>query len=437
MAAADLRKELDCSICLNVYTDPVMLKCGHNFCQVCIDRVLDSQEASGRYSCPECREESRERPALYRNIGFRNILKNFLSTEPEQEEGKVFCTHCVDSPVLAVKSCLLCEASLCDKHLRVHSKSPEHVLCDPTSSLESRKCPIHKKTLEYYCHLDAACICLACRLDGAHRGHQVEMLEEASNKKKNQLRNFEQKLTAKIKDIKKRAQNLQKRQRKAQEKADGETERVTDLFRDLRTQLDDLERRVLGDITKQAEQVSNAFDDTIRQLEVEQDKLSRKKRLIEELCNMTDPLTVLQEPGTGDLCDTEEGDNEGGERLDKHGGDLNVADFQRTLYTGLSDIMSGVKKPISIQESAGILLDVNTSNNHLHISDDRKTISWTPVDQNHPGTAEKFMHHPQVLSSNSFSSGVHCWEVDVRGALYWKVGVCYPSIASPGQVIGH
>ncbi|XP_068129151.1 E3 ubiquitin/ISG15 ligase TRIM25-like isoform X2 [Hyperolius riggenbachi] len=301
MASADLRKELDCSICLNVYTDPVMLKCGHNFCQLCIDRVLDSQEASGRYSCPECREESRERPALYRNITLRNILKNFLSTEPEQEESRVFCTHCVDSPVLAVKSCLLCEASLCDKHLRVHSKSPEHVLCEPTSNLENRKCPVHKKTLEYYCRLDAACICLACRLDGAHRGHQVEMLEEASNKKKNQLRNFEQKLTTNITDIKKRAQNLQKRQRKAQEKADGETERVTVLFRDLRRRLDDLEKIVLGDITKQAEQVSNAFDDTIRQLEAEKDELSRKKRLIEELCNVIDPLTVLQEPGTGTL----------------------------------------------------------------------------------------------------------------------------------------
>ncbi|CAI9620419.1 unnamed protein product, partial [Staurois parvus] len=150
MASSDLRKELECSVCLNIYTDPVTLRCGHNFCRDCIGRVLDTQEGSGGYSCPECREEFQDRPALRRNITLRNIVENFQSTHPEQEESGVFCTYCIHTPVPAVKSCLMCEASLCDNHLRVHSKSPEHVLCDPTTSLKDRKCSIHKKLLEYY-----------------------------------------------------------------------------------------------------------------------------------------------------------------------------------------------------------------------------------------------------------------------------------------------
>uniref|UniRef100_A0A4W3I5A8 RING-type domain-containing protein n=1 Tax=Callorhinchus milii TaxID=7868 RepID=A0A4W3I5A8_CALMI len=37
-----LRKELQCSVCLDLFQDPVILSCGHNFCQSCILHVWDS-----------------------------------------------------------------------------------------------------------------------------------------------------------------------------------------------------------------------------------------------------------------------------------------------------------------------------------------------------------------------------------------------------------
>uniref|UniRef100_A0A8C5Q4T1 RING-type domain-containing protein n=1 Tax=Leptobrachium leishanense TaxID=445787 RepID=A0A8C5Q4T1_9ANUR len=89
MASADLRDELTCSICLNIYTDPVTLPCGHSFCRTCIGDVLDTQEGSGAYKCPECRAESQERPALVKNRKLRNIAENIQSTHPEQEEAGI------------------------------------------------------------------------------------------------------------------------------------------------------------------------------------------------------------------------------------------------------------------------------------------------------------------------------------------------------------
>ncbi|XP_068120734.1 E3 ubiquitin/ISG15 ligase TRIM25-like [Hyperolius riggenbachi] len=340
MASAALSRELECPVCLTIYTDPVNLRCGHNFCRECINQHLDTQEGSGGYSCPECREGFMERPTLQRNIALRNIAESFLSTQPDQEEAGVFCSNCVDSSVKAVKYCLHCDVSLCGKHLRAHSKAPEHALCDPNTSLENRKCSVHKKILEYYCTEDAACICVSCRLDGEHQGHQVEMLNEASEMKKKKLRNVLQKLMAETEEAEKRVQSLEERRRKAQEKADGEIERVTVLFRDLRGRLENLENRVLSDIIRQAQQLSQSYNDVIQQLEIKKEELSRKKLHTEELCNMTDPLTVLQESDTGDLCDTEDR-----ERHDKQlhdGGDLDVAGISHTLHTGLSDIMSGV-----------------------------------------------------------------------------------------------
>ncbi|XP_077346677.1 E3 ubiquitin-protein ligase TRIM39-like [Lithobates pipiens] len=385
MASSHLEKELQCSICLSIYTDPVMLKCGHNYCQDCIDCGLDTQKRSGRYFCPCCRKMFQERPALLRNITLPNLAET------------------------------------------------------------------------------------------------VKTQDEASEMKKKKLRNVLPKLMTEREEMEKRVQSLQERRRNVQEKADDETERVTVLFRDLRRRLEDLEKRVLSEISGQAERVSLSLYDMIQQLEIKKVKLSGKMRHIEMLCNMTSPLTVLQESGTGDLCDTEDGDDEDRERHYKllhDEGDLDVAGISHTLHTGLSDIMSGLNGQTSCYSTlskrditqikaelvrpcpppiptikiphpqAGrpniwqqtlrksgvtdILLDVSTAGNNLHISNDRKTASFSSSHQNRPDTSKRF-ECPQVLSNQSFSSGKFYWEVDVRGSGIWRVGICYTSIDKRGD----
>ncbi|KAM5170140.1 E3 ubiquitin-protein ligase TRIM39-like [Mantella aurantiaca] len=435
MASAGLRKELECSICLNVYTDPVMLKCGHNYCRVCIDRVLESQEGSGDYFCPDCREEFKERPVLHRNITLRNIVENFLST-PDQEDTNIFCSHCVDSPVVAVKSCLHCEVSLCDKHLSVHKRSTEHVLSDPTTSLEKRKCSKHKKILEYYCMEDCACICASCCLIGEHKGHLIESLDEASEQKKKKLYNVLQKLMGEKEETEERVRDLQKRGGQVKDEAAGEREIVIALFRDLRSQLEELEKRVLSEISRQEKGLSFSISDMIHQLEIKKDELSRKLHHIEELCTITDPLTVLHESDISGFYDPKEEDNEnkdGHDQLLDDGGELDVARISCTLHTGLFDLISKVSRGIYIEKASDLLLDINTAGNKLHISDDRKSASRSERGINRPGTPERFQSYPQVISSLSFSSGRYYWELDVGGSESWRVGMCYPSMDRTGE----
>ncbi|XP_072001094.1 E3 ubiquitin/ISG15 ligase TRIM25-like [Engystomops pustulosus] len=428
MASADLRKELECSICLSLYTDPVTLRCGHNFCRVCIDQVLNTQDGSGGYSCPECREEFQKRPVLIGNITLRNVVENYITTQPAHGDTRICCTYCFHSPVPAVKSCLMCEASLCDDHLRVHSKGPEHVLTDPRTSLENRKCSVHKKILEYYCTEDAACICVSCRLDGEHWGHQVETLDEASEKKKKKLRNVLKKLIKKRRETEERVQSLEEQWRNAQEKASGEAERVTALFIDIRRRLDNLEKRILSEISKKNEQRSLSLSALIQKLEIKKDELSRKMKDIEELCNMTDPLTVLQEPDTGDLCDPEEGGGDG-DTGGHDGGDQGV---ELIISHMLSEIMSGVNVMFYVQDPADIFLDVTTASNNIFISDDLKTTSRTLINQNRLETAERFQYD-QVMSSRGFTSGRHYWDVVISGSGLWRVGMCYPSVDRRGR----
>ncbi|XP_075062180.1 E3 ubiquitin-protein ligase TRIM39-like [Mixophyes fleayi] len=374
MASAILIEELQCSICLSIYTDPVTLRCGHNFCQVCIDRVLNTQEGSRAFRCPECRAEFQNSHVPEKNRSLCKIA-DCMRSIPEVNTG-IFCTYCVHFSVPALKTCIECEASLCDIHCKTHNKSAEHVLIDPNTSLENRKCSIHEEILKYFCTEDAACICVSCSLAGEHRGHLVEMLDEASEKKKEKLRNVPQNLTTKREETEKRVQNLQERRGKNQEKAAGVTETVTALFRDIRRQLDDLEKRVLIEIYRQKESFSRSVFALIQQLEIKKDELSRKMLHIEELC-------------------------------------INTEIYRR--------------------EYTDILLDVNTAGDNIHISGDRKTASWSDINQNHPETPERFQDYEQVISSRRFSSGRHYWEVDVSKSVSWVVGMCYPSIDRRGD----
>ncbi|CAI9539359.1 unnamed protein product, partial [Staurois parvus] len=230
-----------------------------------------------------------------------------------------------------------------------------------------------------------------------------------------------------------RVQSLQEHRRKVEEESSGDTERVTALFIDLRRRLKGLEERILREISGRAERISNF----IRDLEIKKEELSRKMRDIEELCNMTDPLTVLQESDTGDLCDTEDGDNKDRERHEELLHDGGGVDVAGVLHTGLSDIITEVNVSFYIQGAEDILLDGNTAHNKLHISDDRKTVSWSGRNQNRPVTPERFQDCPQVMSSSwSFSSGRHYWEVDVGGSNRWGVRMCYPSIDRRGWQSG-
>uniref|UniRef100_A0A8C5QSS7 Uncharacterized protein n=1 Tax=Leptobrachium leishanense TaxID=445787 RepID=A0A8C5QSS7_9ANUR len=443
MASVDLRDELTCSICLNIYMDPVTLTCGHSFCRTCIGDVLDTQDGSGAYKCPECRAESQERPTLVKTMKLRNIADSFRSIHPEEEEEvRIPCTYC-DSPVPAAKTCLHCEASLCDKHLKKHSKSEEHVLTEPTTSLENRKCSVHKKVLEYYCCVDAACICVSCSLAGEHRGHQVETLNEASEKKKEKLRNILQKLTSQREEAEKRVQSLEELRRQVQEKAAGVTERVTALIRDIRKQLEALEKRVLSEISREEEQVSLRVSDLIQQLEIKKKELSRKMGDIKELCDMTDPLTVLQgrESDRAEYCDTE--DRERHELKVHDVGDLDVGLISETLHSGLTGIVTRISRRRQVPEASDMLLDVNTASdmlldvntahNYVSVSEDLKTVSWSGINQRRPETSERFQEYSQVLSSRSFSSGRHYWEVEGSELGQWIVGMVYNSIERKGK----
>lgn len=74
-AAGNLSEEqVHCSICLDVFTDPVSIPCGHNFCQGCI---LGYWKTSPLYQCPMCKKSFYKRPDISINTVLKEIAEQF------------------------------------------------------------------------------------------------------------------------------------------------------------------------------------------------------------------------------------------------------------------------------------------------------------------------------------------------------------------------
>ena len=53
----NLKKQLTCSICLDIYTEPKTISCLHTFCCECLERHARVSQRQGKFRCPECQVE--------------------------------------------------------------------------------------------------------------------------------------------------------------------------------------------------------------------------------------------------------------------------------------------------------------------------------------------------------------------------------------------
>ena len=139
---------LNCSICLDTYTDPRLLRCFHVYCHKCLVRLWNQTQQGQLLSCPICRQDT-PLPA-YGVAGLQSasfitplleILKEHKKPIPDDDPPvKVFCRG--------------------------------HVL----------------KEVELFCVTCDEPICLKCSVAGGrHFGHKTELLKKAFEKYKGEI----------------------------------------------------------------------------------------------------------------------------------------------------------------------------------------------------------------------------------------------------------
>lgn len=74
-------KHFLCSLCRNIFTNPVTTPCGHSFCLSCLSQFWSRHQS--RY-CPECRRLFPERPNLSVNHILANVAENYKKVRPQK-----------------------------------------------------------------------------------------------------------------------------------------------------------------------------------------------------------------------------------------------------------------------------------------------------------------------------------------------------------------
>ncbi|XP_045200082.2 tripartite motif-containing protein 59-like [Mercenaria mercenaria] len=183
-----IEHHVTCSICMDLYNDPLALPCLHSFCRRCIQGLFSSALV---FKCPECRADVKLGPKgineLPKNFQLAGIVDSYRSendisreTNSRTRNDRPFCTH---HRMTCQLMCTVCKIQIC---LRcVVEKHSGHKMTFLSTKKESEeaskddiKCYDHGRLYKLYCCDCNQLTCLECVVR-QHCAHSLNSIEEA------------------------------------------------------------------------------------------------------------------------------------------------------------------------------------------------------------------------------------------------------------------
>ncbi|XP_067899274.1 E3 ubiquitin/ISG15 ligase TRIM25-like isoform X1 [Heterodontus francisci] len=401
-------------------------------------------------------------------------MEKYNHSQPPADFAHITCDYCVEHPSPAAKTCLKCEASFCALHLKphlIHKTLSLHTLIEPVADLRGLQCPDHKVVLQFYCKDDALCVC-GCCITGKHRSHTLLSLDQAQAVIKEELERENKRLRELFQNCSIKQQDLAGLEADIKTRINELKGKLSKSFSEWRRQLEEDEEytlklideeglRTLSQITNCSEALNKRMEqmtliDGETQSLVQRDPLSfiqNSKQLLSrvtETQRVTDPDVPALTLNLSNISQLIQKRLNGCEKY--HSDILGIIMSASTEYRGSSNITpsphrssgaalvpenvlqlsNGISGRAGIsQGKSSLSLDPNTANWNLVLSDDLRSVTWTEQEQPYPPHPDRFKHHPQLLCSQSFSSGSHSWDVETDG-VYWKIGIVCGSVERKG-----
>uniref|UniRef100_A0A8B9ZFK3 Tripartite motif containing 29 n=1 Tax=Anas platyrhynchos TaxID=8839 RepID=A0A8B9ZFK3_ANAPL len=209
-------------------------------------------------------------------------------SRPRVKLEDVLCDSCIDNKQKAVKSCLVCQASFCELHLKPHLEGAafrDHQLLDPIRDFEARKCPVHGKTMELFCQTDQMCICYLCMFQ-EHKNHSTVTVEIEKAGKEAELSLQKEQLQLKIIEVEDEMDKWQK-----------ERDRIKNYTTNEKATVDQHFKELIRDLERQRDEVKAALDQREKILEERAKLLREDKENREQIHQISDSVLFLQEFG--------------------------------------------------------------------------------------------------------------------------------------------
>ncbi|TTD03350.1 Zinc finger protein RFP [Bagarius yarrelli] len=414
------------------------------------DRRFAEASCSGiQESTPAANTKSKESPQKSKNNEERSRSENSSTTgetiEIPSNGSSIICHYCsAYEQKTALKTCLVCGASMCLEHLRVHLESPvfqSHPLVPAVDDVSQWRCQEHQEINRIYCRTCGVCVCTVCTVIGSHKDHACISIKEAEKELRASLKNEMKKIQTKEAAILTQVKRLTEKKCSVQESMKGVRAAVTQQYQAMREALKMEEQQALHCVSQEEDRV-------LKSIQVQLDMLNpalttiqhtfhplsnladaqgasrmQDQAFIMEYNKITESLNGLSDP-VENLAAVEEV-NQG--RLDC------LQDWtERRL--DIVVISMPHRDPFRLLYGFSPTLDHDTAHPKLLLSSEDRCVEYSEAQQDYPDLEARFNIFPQVLGTIALSQGRHYWEVEVAvDEGRWKVGVCDQHIGRKGQ----
>ncbi|XP_030292168.1 uncharacterized protein LOC115592990 [Sparus aurata] len=453
------RETFSCPICLDLLKDPVTTPCGHSYCKNCIKDHWDTEDEKWIYSCPQCRKSFIPRPELLKNtmlaVLVEELKKTGLQAAPADHcyagPEDVACDVCAGRKLRALKSCLFCLASYCEKHLQpLHESSSfqNHILVEPSKKLQENICSRHDEVMKMFCRTDQQCICYLCSVE-EHKGHDTVSAAAERTERQRELEGSRHIIQQRIQDREEDVKLLQQEVEAINGSADKAVEHSEKIF----TQLIRLLRKRRSDVKQQVRSQQETEVSRVKELQekLEQEitELKRKDAELKKLSHTEDHNQFLHNyPSLSALSESTHSSSIKIRSL-KYFEDVTAAvsevrdklqDVLRETWTNISltvtdvDVLMPQPEPKTragfLRYSCEITLDPNTAYRRLLLSEGNRKATYRTQQQFYSSHPDRFTGWEQVLSRESLTGRCY-WEVEWRGGV--GVAVAYKNISRAGN----
>ncbi|KAM6924085.1 zinc-binding protein A33-like [Xenentodon cancila] len=403
-ALEELHSELTCPVCLELFRDPVILECGHHFCQVCIIQCWEVK-ADELSSCPKCRKSCAQK--VRPNSLLCNVVDSVRRARVMDAAARTSGWEQDGAPQMPEER---------DPGSSVSSVASSighwpHLVMD--------MCDEHEEKLKLYCEDDQLPICLVCGMSRDHKTHNVIPITEA-------FENYRDKLAMALERVQLQTEEATLFQRQTNEKILLIKERAGDQEELVTAEFGRLKEFLLEEEARIKEKLQKEKEEKLKQLE---EALTQATEQISQLESTADKLRLkLREEENPEQLKGIKDFIGGAESLfecpPKVSVELQSGEFLGLLQYRIWRKMGSVVNPGVVP----ITLDPDTAYPCLWVSPCRTSVQVGRIQPNLPNNPERFTRYNIVLGSEAFSSGRHYWEVEVGCKTAWGLGVARASV---------